>query len=59
MQSKETKKWQEEEALRRYRLIAPLLDESIDEAVRRTRREEIAQKNSISIRTLYRYEAGY
>ena len=59
MQSKETKKWQEEEALRRYRLIAPLLDESIDEAVRRTRREEIAQKNNISIRTLYRYEAGY
>ena len=38
MQSKETKKWQEEEALRRYQLIAPLLDESIDEAVRRTRR---------------------
>lgn len=59
MQSKETKKWQEEEALRRYRLIAPLLDESIDEAVRRTRRDEIAKQNNISIRTLYRYEAGY
>ena len=27
MQKKEVKKWQDEEALKRYRMIAPLLDE--------------------------------
>ena len=31
MQSKEVKKWQDEEALRRYQMIAPLLDEALDE----------------------------
>ena len=35
MQSKEVKKWQDEEALRRYQMIAPLLDEDLDEAKRR------------------------
>lgn len=32
MQSKEVKKWQDEEALKRYQMIAPLLDEDLDEA---------------------------
>ena len=59
MQNRETKKWQEEEALRRYRLIAPLVDPETDEAKRRKLREEIARKNGISTRTVYRYEAGY
>ena len=31
MQKKEVKKWQDEEALKRYRMIAPLLDEEMDE----------------------------
>ena len=31
MQSKEVKKWQDEEALRCYQMIAPLLDEGLDE----------------------------
>ena len=30
MQSKEVKKWQDEEALKRYQMIAPLLDEELD-----------------------------
>ena len=30
MNTNETIKWQEEQALQRYQLIAPLLDESLD-----------------------------
>ena len=59
MQSKEVKKWQDEEALKRYQMIAPLLDEDLDEAKRRQFREEIAAKHEISKRSLYRYEAKY
>ena len=59
MQSKETKKWQDEAALRRYQMIAPLLDPEMDDAKRCQLREEIAKKNGISVRSLYRYEAGY
>lgn len=59
MQSKEVKKWQDEEALKRYQMIAPLLDEELDEAKRRQLREEIAARYEISKRSLYRYEAKY
>ena len=59
MQSKEVKKWQDEEALKRYQMIAPLLDEDLDEEKRRQLREEIAEKYGISKRSLYRYEAKY
>jgi len=59
MKSKEIKKWQDEEALARYQMIAPLLDTEMDGAKRSQLREQIAQKNGISVRTLYRYEAGY
>ena len=59
MQSKEVKRWQDEEALKRYQIIAPLLDEELDEAKRRQLREEIAGKYAISKRSLYRYEAKY
>lgn len=44
MQKKEIKKWQDEEALKRYRMIAPLLDEGLDEGKRRQMREEAAEK---------------
>ena len=54
MQSKEVKKWQDEEALKRYQMIAPLLDENLDEAKRRQHREEIAARYEISKRSLYR-----
>lgn len=59
MQGKEVKKWQDEEALKRYQMIAPLLDESIDEGKRLQLREEIAERNGISKRSLYRYEASF
>ena len=56
---KETRGWQDEEALRRYRLIAPLLDPEMDEGERRQLREETARKEGISQRSLYRYEKKY
>ena len=59
MQSKETKKWQDEEALKRYQMIAPLLDESLDEGKRRQLREEIAEWYDVSKRSIYRYEEKY
>ena len=59
MQSKETKKWQDEEALKRYQMIAPLLDESLDEGKRRWLREEIAERYDVSKRSIYRYEEKY
>lgn len=59
MEKKEVKKWQDEEALRRYRMIAPLLDEALDGGKRRQLREEAAEKNGVSKRTLQRYEKGY
>ena len=46
MEKKEVKKWQDEEALKRYQMIAQLL-------------EEAAEKNGVSKRTLYRYEKSY
>ena len=59
MEGKEVRKWQNEQALRRYKLIAPLLDPDIDDAKRCQLREEIADREGISKRTIYRYEAGY
>ena len=59
MKTNETIKWQEEQALQRYQLIAPLLDESLDNAKRIQLREEAAEQNGLSPRTLYRYEAAY
>ena len=51
--------WQDQQALERYKLIAPLLDESIDPAKRSQMRNEIAERAQISERTMYRYEAAY
>ena len=51
MQSKEVRKWQDEEALKRYQLIAPLLDETIDEGKRIQMREEIAEKKLVGTRS--------
>ena len=55
----QSKNWQEDTALRRYQMIAPLLDESLDDAKRIQLREEVARKYEISTRSLYRYEAAY
>lgn len=59
MEKKEVRKWQDDEALRRYRMIAPFLEADLDEGKRQQLREEAAEKNGISKRTLYRYEKGY
>lgn len=59
MQTKSNASWQEEQALNRYQLIAPLLDESLDDAKRIQLRKDIAQRNEILPRSLYRYESAY
>ena len=59
MQSKETKKWQDEEALKRFQMIVPLLDEGIDDGKKSHLRDEIAAKYGLSKRSIYRYEAKY
>ena len=59
MESKEIRKWQNEQALKRYGMISQLMDPDIDEAKRCLLREEIAKREGISKRTLYRYEASY
>lgn len=55
----EAKKWQEDEALKRFRLISPLLDETLDPAKRQQLRNEIAANSELTTRSLYRYEAAY
>lgn len=51
--------WQEGQALARYQMTAPLLDETLDGAKRAQMREEAAGRYGISKRSLYRYEAAY
>ena len=59
MESKEIRKWRNDEALNRYTIIAPLLDPDIDNARRCQLREQIAEKEGMSKRTIYRYESSY
>lgn len=59
MESKEVRNWRNEEALERYRIIAPLLDPEMDSAKRCMLREQIAEREDISVRTVYRYERQY
>lgn len=51
--------WQEEEALRRFQLISPLLRADLDDAKRIQLRKKIAEENHISVRSLYRYEKAF
>lgn len=55
----EKKKWQEQEALRRFQIISPLLDESLDSAKKQQLREKLAEKHQLSVRSLYRYEKAF
>ena len=41
--------WQEQEALKRFQLISPLLREDMDDAKRLQLRRQIAQENNISV----------
>ena len=59
MGSKEVRNWRSEEALERYRMIMPLLDPEIDNAKRCMLREQIAKREELSVRTIYRYEKQY
>ena len=59
MESKETKKWRTDQALRRYSMILPLLDPDLDDGKRSQLRDQIAEREGISKRTIYRYEAKY
>ena len=59
MESKEVRNWQNETALERYKMIAPLLDPEMDSAKRCMLREQIAKREEISVRTVYRYERQY
>mgnify|MGYP003300333921 FL=1 len=51
--------WEEQEALHRFQLIAPLLRMDLDDAQKLQLRKQIAQENGITIRSLYRYEKAY
>lgn len=51
--------WEEQEALRRFQLISPLLSMDLDDAKRLQLRKQIAEENGITIRSLYRYEKAY
>lgn len=57
--SSKTNNWQEDEALRRCQLIAPLLDPELDPAKKVQIRERLAEQYGTSIRTIYRYEEAY
>ena len=48
------KQWQEQEAISRFQLIAPLLQEDLDDAKRLQLRTQIAQGTAISVRSIYR-----
>lgn len=51
-----SKQWQEDTALKRFQMISPLLEDSLDPAKKIQLRETIANANGISVRSLYRYE---
>lgn len=50
---------QDETALAKYQYITPLLDEKLDRAKKAKLRKEIAERNSLGVRTLYRWEELY
>ena len=54
-----TKAWQEDQALARFQMISPLLDESLDQAKRVELREQLSRQYQVSTRSLYRYEDYY
>lgn len=56
--NEEIRNWKDSEALERYKIISPLMDESLDKAKKIMLRKEIAQSNGISEKTLRRYEAA-
>ena len=52
-------RWQDDTALSRFRMIAPLADETIDQAKRIQLRKKIAADNGLSYKTIKRYDEAY
>ena len=52
-------KWQDDTALQRFTIIAPLLDEDLDPAARLVVRKKIAIDNGLSEKTIKRYVDAY
>lgn len=59
MANQERTTWQDETALGRFQLIAPLFAPDLDPAKRVQLRRELAAQSCLSERTLRRYEAAY
>jgi len=59
MTSKNVDDWRNEEALRKYQIIAPLLPDDLDPSERSAKRRDIVEKLGIPERTIYRYEQLY
>lgn len=53
------RRWQDETALSRFKMIAPLCDGAIDQAKRVQLRKEIASANDLSYKTIKRYDDAY
>lgn len=54
-----TEDWKTETALKRYQIIAPIIDDALDMAKKQELRKKLAEKNVISERSIYRYESAY
>ena len=52
-------RWQEDTALQRFKMIAPLTDEGLDQAKRVMLRHKIAEDNQLSYKTVKRYDDAY
>lgn len=59
MAAKDITTWQDDAALDRYRLIAPLLDPGLDRDKKIQLRKDLADLNGVSEKTLRRYEAAF
>ncbi len=59
METKEITTWRDDTALWRFRIIAPLLDPSLDRDKKIQMRKELADRNDLSEKTLRRYESSY
>ena len=51
--------WQDDAALERFQMIAPLLDEDLDPAKRIQLRRQTAEQNGLSEKTISRYEKAF
>ncbi len=59
MTTKEITTWQDDAALERFQLIAPLLGEKLDDSKRIQLRRSIAEESGLSEKTIRRYESSY